>query len=196
MARPAAVENGDNLTLTCDASGGPDNMFYWFKGDEFLPSTDGILNITDVIATDGGLYECVVNNSAGDISDNITIYGRTCISHNNNYTVCNIMFLFLVSPRFITMPQDIEEFIVYGINLPCSADGFPTPDIMWTFEGMSFTGVTMNSTNSTYAESNIVISNLMLSDGGTYECIIDSGAIMMSRRRNTTVSVIGGMYSS
>ena len=92
------------------------------------------------------------------------------------------------------MPQDIEEFIDYAINLSCSADGFPAPDIMWSFEGLNFTSATVNSTNSTYAESTIVITNLMLSDGGTYECIIDSDAIMMSRRRDATVSVIDGMY--
>ena len=95
MARPATVENGDNLTLTCTASGGPNNMFYWFKDDEFLDqSTDGVLNIADITATDGGMYECVVNNTAGGISDNITIYGRICISHD---TIYNIVFLFSCS---------------------------------------------------------------------------------------------------
>ena len=83
MARPATVENGDTLILTCTASGGPDNMFYWFKDDDLISqSTDGILNIGNVTATDGGLYECVVNNTAGDSSANITIYGRTCILYN------------------------------------------------------------------------------------------------------------------
>ena len=100
----------------------------------------------------------------------------------------------LVAPRFITEPEDIEEFIDRAVNLPCSADGYPAPDIRWTFESMNFTSSTVNSTNSTYAESNIMIPNLMLSNGGTYECIIDSVAIMMSRRRNATVSVIGGMW--
>ena len=192
MARPAAVENGDTLILTCAASGGPDNMFYWFKDDEFLSqSTDGILNVGSVAATDGGMYECVVNNTAGDSSASITIYGRTCISHDILYAIlCSC----LVAPRFITEPEDVEEFIGYAINLPCSADGFPAPDIMWTFEGMNFTSSTVNSTNSTSAESNIMIANLMLSDGGTYECIINNDAIMLSRRRNATVSVIGGMW--
>ena len=85
MARPATVENGDTLILTCTASGGPDNMFYWSKDGDFLPSTDGILTIADITATDGGMYECVVNNTAGDGSSDITIYGRTCISHDILY---------------------------------------------------------------------------------------------------------------
>ena len=194
MARSATLENGDTLTLTCAASGGLNNFFYWFKDADFLDqSSDGILNVGSVAATDGGLYECVVNNTAGNSSVDITIYGRACMSHNILYAIfCSC----LVAPQFITVPQDVEEFIVYAINLPCSADGFPAPDIMWTFQGMNFTSVTVNSTNSTYAESTIVIDNLTLSDGGTYECIIDSDAIGMSRHHNATVSVIGGMYIS
>ena len=76
-ARPAVVEYGDVLTLNCTASGGPDNMFYWFKDDALLQRNDNnILNITTVSAADGGLYECVVNNTAGNSTANITIYGK------------------------------------------------------------------------------------------------------------------------
>ena len=88
MGRPVVVEYGDDLLLTCTASGGPNNMFRWSKDGNLLDDgTDGILNITDVTATDGGLYECVVNNTAGNSSANITIYGRTCISHNTLHIV-------------------------------------------------------------------------------------------------------------
>ena len=81
MERPATVEYEDDLLLTCTASGGANNMFHWFKDDDYLDgSTDGILNITDVTADDGGLYECVVNNTAGSSSANITIYGESCSS--------------------------------------------------------------------------------------------------------------------
>ena len=76
MDRPATVEYDNDLLLTCTASGGTSNMFQWFKDDDVLNgSTDNILNITDVTANDGGLYECVVNNTAGSSSANITIYG-------------------------------------------------------------------------------------------------------------------------
>ena len=78
MERPATVEYEDDLLLNCTASGGPNNMFYWFKDDLYLDGiTDDILNITDVIADDGGLYECVVNNTAGNSSADITIYGES-----------------------------------------------------------------------------------------------------------------------
>ena len=79
MARPAVVEYGDILTLNCTTSDGHDNMFQWYKDDIILEGNiDSILNITDVTADDGGLYECVVNNTAGNSSANITIYGMSC----------------------------------------------------------------------------------------------------------------------
>ena len=73
------MEYEDDLLLTCTASGGPNNMFYWFKDGVYLDGiTADILNITDVTADDGGLYKCVVNNTAGNGSAYITIYGESC----------------------------------------------------------------------------------------------------------------------
>ena len=110
--------------------------------------------------------------------------------------------LFLVAPQFITVPQSAEEFIGSTLNLSCSANGFPVPDITWSFQGMNFTNETVNITNSTYTESTIVITDLMLNHGGVYSCEIDNPAVVMSSSSDATVAVIGGkivvkwMYNS
>ena len=75
-ARPAVVDYGDALTLNCTASGGPDNMFSWFK-DGVLLQDSGVLEISAVSATDGGSYECEVNNTAGNSTVDITVYGES-----------------------------------------------------------------------------------------------------------------------
>ena len=76
-ARPAVVEYGNILMLNCSASGGPDNVLRWYKDNVLLQgSEDSILEISAVSAVNGGLYECVVNNTAGNRTANITIYGR------------------------------------------------------------------------------------------------------------------------
>ena len=103
-----------------------------------------------------------------------------------------VLNIYLVAPRFITVPQSAEEFIGSAVNLSCSADGFPVPDITWLFQGMNFTNETVNITNSTYTESTIVITDLMLSHGGVYSCEIDSSAAVMSSSNDATVVVIGG----
>ena len=78
MTRPVSVEYGDDITLSCISSDDPNSMFFWFKDGIYVDgNTDSILNITDVTADDGGLYECVVNNTAGNSSANITIYGMS-----------------------------------------------------------------------------------------------------------------------
>ena len=97
----------------------------------------------------------------------------------------------IVASRFVTVPQSSEEFIAGAVNLSCSADGFPVPDITWLFQGMPYTNETVKNTNSTYTESTIVITDLMLSHGGIYSCEIDSPALVMSSS-SATVAVIGG----
>ena len=98
----------------------------------------------------------------------------------------------LVAPRFITKPQSIEAFIDTAVNLSCSADGFPAPVITWTFQAMPFINETVNSSNSTYTESTIVITNLLLSHGGSYSCQIESDAVVMPSSSKARITVIGG----
>ena len=89
--RPAIVEYDDVLILNCTTFGGPDNIFSWFKDNILLQeSTDNILTIAAVNAADGGWYECVVDNTAGNSSVNITIYGESCVSFNILHEVCFI----------------------------------------------------------------------------------------------------------
>ena len=77
-ARPAVVEYGDVLIMNCITSGDPNNMFFWYKDNVLLEGNyENILELTAVSAADGGLYECVVNNTAGNSTVNITIYGRS-----------------------------------------------------------------------------------------------------------------------
>ena len=106
--------------------------------------------------------------------------------------ILDISWFVLVVPRFLEVPQSVEAFIGTAANLSCSADGFPAPVITWTFQAMLYTNETVNSSNSTYAESTIVITNLLLSHGGSYSCQIESDATVMSSSSSATVAVTGG----
>ena len=112
-----------------------------------------------------------------------------------NRTYCIVVMFYLVPPRFITVPQSAEEFIGSAVNLSCSADGFPAPDITWLFQGMNFTNETVNIINSTYTESAIVITYLMLNHGGVYSCNINSVATPLLSQSIATVAVISGTYT-
>ena len=78
-----------------------------------------------------------------------------------------------------------------AVNLSCSANGFPAPDITWSFEGMNFTNETASYSNSTYAESTIVIANVLFSHRGNYSCQISGAGIVMFSD-NATLEVTGG----
>ena len=73
------MEYNESLALNCAHFGGPGNMVRWFKDNSFQGTTDNILMINAVTADDGGIYQCVVNNTAGESSTEITIYGMCVI---------------------------------------------------------------------------------------------------------------------
>ena len=77
--------------------------------------------------------------------------------------------------------------------MSCSADGFPTPDITWFFQAMNYTGTSVYIANSIFVESTIVLTDLMISDGGMFSCEINSAAIVMARTSDVTITVISGM---
>ena len=65
---------------------------------------------------------------------------------------------------------------------------------MWYFQGMIFANETVNSTNSTFTKSTIVINSLMLNDGGNYACEINSEASTMLYTSTATVAVISSKF--
>ena len=65
---------------------------------------------------------------------------------------------------------------------------------MWYFQGMIFANETVNSTNSTFTESTIVINSLMLNNGGNYACEINSEASTMPSTSTAAVAVISGKF--
>ena len=81
---PVIVEYGDSLTLNCSNSGGPNNVLRWIKDGLFEGITDNLLMINAATTDDGGIYQCVVSNTAGESSTNITIYGM-CVTYLSIY---------------------------------------------------------------------------------------------------------------
>jgi len=39
---------------------------------------------------------------------------------------------FLVPPKWIQEPRDIQAIVGQDITLPCSVEGFPKPSTVWT----------------------------------------------------------------
>ncbi len=74
---------GGIITLSCDASGGPDNAFAWTRSrDGEVVSNQQVVNISISTFMDGGVYSCNVSNPAGFESDDSTVNGKYIIKLN------------------------------------------------------------------------------------------------------------------
>ena len=62
----------EEVTLNCNARGGPNNTFTWFFDDEVIQNTMDTLTIHSV---EGGQYTCQVSNTAGSENASITLIG-------------------------------------------------------------------------------------------------------------------------
>ncbi|XP_070692265.1 V-set and immunoglobulin domain-containing protein 10-like, partial [Pempheris klunzingeri] len=63
-ARPAApfYVSGDSLSLSCQAEGFPQPTARWVFGGQTLSAHEGVLNLTNVQSSQGGVYTCAVLN--------------------------------------------------------------------------------------------------------------------------------------
>ena len=80
---PALVNSsqGNMETLMCTAQGGPGNTFTWTKLDNpTFTSMTANVTITVMAASDGGVYQCLVMNSAGNDTAQTTLTGK--MSHS------------------------------------------------------------------------------------------------------------------
>ena len=122
----------DSVTFTCDAQGGPSNLYQWQRNGENLDEmTQPILQLTSVDASDGGEYTCVVSNAAGNDSNFLTLY---------------------IQPYIVTHPQQILATVPESVSFTCEALGFPAPSYRWDKIGdpefQRFTqNLTFNSVN-------------------------------------------------
>ena len=79
MAIPDSLDGlpRDTATFYCRSMGGPGNNFTWMRQrDGLVVGNESQLMITDLNASDGGQYQCIVENSAGNDSTNATLYSE------------------------------------------------------------------------------------------------------------------------
>ena len=76
---PTTINGNDsgNVTFNCMALGGPGNMFSWIKvRNSAVVVSDSELMLVDIMASDGGVYQCSVENQAGSDNATVTLNGN------------------------------------------------------------------------------------------------------------------------
>ena len=117
----------------------------------------------------------------------------TCI------TVCFVLpFSFLLGEAEVnTRTEDFTIYTMTPITAECTGRGFPQPSITWTHNGSPIENssriliyeknVTKEEHGLTSVSSYLNISNVRLSDGGIYECIVANRIVNASANFTLTV---------
>ena len=203
---PTIINGNDsgNATFTCVALGGPGNKFSWTKvRDNTNIANDSELMLVDIMASDGGVYQCSVENLAGSENATVTLNGNhcicTCTSHNQHYH--HTLSYPVVSPVVTEHPQDQNVTSFEGtIMLSCTATGFPAPTITWFHNNSMEDNTSYTSENlmiNDYTTRSIFIMSLpATSDSGMYFCRAAINEYDQEVDSSRVTVLVQGQYSS
>ena len=188
------IIEGNNITITCEATGIPLPTIVWTVNGRVLMSdsvntTTGngvVLRVTDTLTIMNvsrehtGVYTCSANNSVGSDNSNITITVqckfllRVFIVHMIH--TLKLTYLCLVQPEITDdIPDhDVIENETNSVTFTCEAIGEPSPTISWYFNDVTIITTdkyTISAAGvSGRVESSLQIINPEISDAGTYTC--------------------------
>ncbi|KAK9877952.1 hypothetical protein WA026_020172 [Henosepilachna vigintioctopunctata] len=180
---------GSTIKLECFAAGLPKPQISWYKDNIQIQSSsrvslseDGtILSIGNVNKGDSGMYICRARNSFGSIEVAAEIEVQDLKSKR---------------PTFRFQPYNIEAFVGSTIEIPCQAEGHPSPGIQWQKDGATIQRTGRARTSLT---GSIYIHNVQIEDQGRYECIAindfgrNTASGYLTVKEDPTVINIGGI---
>ncbi|XP_055939794.1 cell adhesion molecule Dscam2-like [Argiope bruennichi] len=163
---PETASQGQRVTATCGILQGSKPLtFQWMKdGKEIInvPNTSvdvqaeySVLTISPASKSNVGNYTCIVRNSFGQHS------------HAAAFTLKE-------APFWVKEPEDIIGVEGQRIEIKCSADGSPKPEITWKKKAE---GQIMNLGDfaEQQKDGSLIISNLKAENAGMYACEAKNG---------------------
>lgn len=117
------VDMGMSEVLQCLALGVPAPTVKWYRNSALIDDTmrsryqlasNGSLRLLNVTASDSGVFQCFVTNSAGELSTSTWLWVGTS------------------GPEIFTLPQNISVITGDSARFMCEAKGAPKPVINWS----------------------------------------------------------------
>ncbi|XP_060245885.1 hemicentin-2 [Meriones unguiculatus] len=150
------VSPGETAILSCQVLGETPYNLTWVRDWRALPATTGrvsqlsdlSLEVSNVIPSDGGQYQCVASNE-------------------NRVTRASTWLLVREAPQVSidTRSQRFSQGV--EVRVSCSAAGYPAPHISWSREGLT---LPEDSRIHVDARGTLVIRGVAPEDAGNYSC--------------------------
>ena len=158
-----SYSRGDSVFLNCSGSRGTVNTVQWLRDGMDLVNEDStVLELVNVMATQGGEYTCIVNSTEGVANNTVTVH---------------------ILPEFTVQPASTEVDSGSMTMLTCEAASFPAPTYTWgrVDGGAIRRNVTTNS-------SSLLFNQVMFGDEGGYYCNATSGGETIQSQAITLTS--------
>ncbi|CAB3373221.1 Hypothetical predicted protein [Cloeon dipterum] len=168
---------GDMVLFRCLAQGQPSPTVNWYKEGQLIPhggnvallANGQILRIEQVKLSDAGQYTCLARNTAGQV---IAVAWLSVEDERRE------------APVFQDQPFDLTVVPGATIEVPCSATGFPRPEIEWRKNSVPIDEDTQHKIAS---GGSLYIYNITEADGGVYECAAVNEKGKISAKATVTV---------
>ncbi|XP_050019310.1 neural cell adhesion molecule 2 [Alexandromys fortis] len=161
----ATAERGEEMTLTCRASGSPDPTISWFRNGKLIEENEKYilkgsnteLTVRNIINKDGGSYVCKAINKAGEDEKQAFLQ-------------------VFVQPHILQLQNETTSENGH-VTLICEAEGEPIPEITWkrAVDGVTFSEGDKSpdgriEVKGQRGHSSLHIRDVKLSDSGRYDC--------------------------
>ncbi|KAJ8400873.1 hypothetical protein AAFF_G00392270 [Aldrovandia affinis] len=166
---------GRSLVLECIPEGLPTPTVQWDRKDRTLSTShtskqnfDRWLRFNNITETDDGEYECTATNALGVVTHKYTVSVEA-------------------APYWTKQPESQLYAPGETVRLYCEANGFPTPNVIWSMNGNPISGIDQDIRRRVHG-GNLILKDVEFSDTAVYQCEASNkhGTILV----NTYIHVI------
>ncbi|XP_059477617.1 peroxidasin isoform X1 [Neocloeon triangulifer] len=168
---------GDLVQFRCLANGQPAPTVSWYREGQLIPpggnvallANGQILRIERVKLSDAGQYTCIARNTAGQV------FAGAWLGVEDERRE---------APVFQDQPYDMTVPPGATVEVPCSASGYPHPEIEWRKNSVP---IDEDPQHKIASGGSLYIYNVTSADSGEYECAAVNEKGKISAKATVTV---------